>query len=302
MPVFVDIDPDTYCLDPDQVETAITERTKAVIAVHLAGHPADLDRLTEICTRRNLYLIEDCAHAHGSEWRGRKVGTFGAAGTFSFQASKLLTAGEGGMVITNDDAHEVRFRSTQDCGRMPGEWFYSHYIYGSNYRLSEWQGAVLNQQLSRLDAQRATRSRNAALLNTALSEIDGIRPQKLDQRATCHGQYCYLFHYDPAAFNGLATTGFIQALEAEGIPTQASYPPVHALDVFQSGEFRKRLAPEHARQSFAFLRANYPVTQDAADHTVWLVHRTLLGSQDDTREIAAAVRKIQRHSAALTQV
>jgi dTDP-4-amino-4,6-dideoxygalactose transaminase len=302
MPVFVDIDPNAYCIDPEKAEAAITPRTKAIIAVHVAGHPADLDRLGEICRIHNLFLIEDCAHAHGSEWKGRRVGGIGAAGTFSFQASKLMTAGEGGMVITNNDDLAIRFRSVHDCGRMPDRWFYSHYIYGSNYRLSEWQGAVLTQQLARLDEQAARRSKNAAYLNHALAEIDGIRPQSLDPRVTRNGHYCYIFHVDPVAFGSLSTEKFIQALEAEGIPTQASYPPVHLLEVFQNGEFRRRLSPEVADGPFDYLKADYPVSQDAAENTVWLVHRALLGDERDVAEIVAAVRKIQRHYRELVEL
>jgi dTDP-4-amino-4,6-dideoxygalactose transaminase len=296
MPVFVDVDPGTYCIDVEKIEAAITSRTRAIVAVHVAGHPAELDRLQEICRIHNLFLIEDSAHAHGSEWKGRKVGSIGTVGTFSFQASKLMTAGEGGMIVTKDEDLAVRIRAVHDCGRMPGRWFYSHFMYGSNYRLSEWQGAVLTQQLSRLDAQAAVRSKNAAYLNQALTQIEGIRPQKLDERVTRHGQYCYIFQYDPQVFNGLGTEKFIQALNAEGIPTQASYPPLHKLEVFTNGEFRKRLAPEHAASSFDFLKAAYPVSDDAAGNTVWLVHRALLGTEQDAAEIVAAVRKIQRHA------
>jgi dTDP-4-amino-4,6-dideoxygalactose transaminase len=299
MPVMVDIDPNTWCIDPDQVEAAITERTKAVVAVHLGGHPANMDRLVELCKKNNLYLIEDSAHAHGSEWNGHKVGSIGSAGTFSFQASKLMTAGEGGMVITNDEELEVRIRAVHDCGRMPDEWFYSHFIYGSNYRLSEWQGAVLSQQLARLDEQGAKRSRNAAYLNQALAEIDGIQPQAMDPRCTRNGHYCYIFRYDSSAFHSLNTNDFIKALNVEGIPTQASYPPVHSLDVFKNNEFRKRLSPEHRNQSFDFLTADFPVTQDAADNTVWLVHRTLLGDEEDCQEIVTAVKKIQTQASEL---
>src|ERR1035437_10661800 len=130
------------CINPDLAEAAITPRTKAIIAVHMGGHTADLDRLKPIASRKRLALIEDSSYAHASEWRGQRVGTFGVAGTFSFQSSKLMTAGEGGIIISNDDKFEVQARSVHDCGRMPGEWFYSHFIYGSNYRLSEWQGAI----------------------------------------------------------------------------------------------------------------------------------------------------------------
>ena len=174
MPVMVDVDPGTYCIDTTKVEVAITKRTKAIIAVHVAGHPADLDALQAIAKKHNLILVEDSAHAHGSEWKRHKVGSIGKVGTFSFQQSKLMTAGEGGMIVTNDDELEVRLRSVHDCGRMPGEWFYSHFINGSNYRLSEWQGTVLRQQLKRLDSQAAKRTPNAAFLNKHLEQIEGI--------------------------------------------------------------------------------------------------------------------------------
>jgi dTDP-4-amino-4,6-dideoxygalactose transaminase len=296
MPVIVDIDPETYCIDPEKVTAAITPRTKAIIAVHLGGHPADLDRLMDIARLHNLHLIEDSAHAHGSEWKGHKVGSIGTVGTFSFQASKLMTAGEGGIVITNQDALAVKLRSVHDCGRMPGKWFYSHYIYGSNYRLSEWQGAILTQQLHRLDDQAAHRSKNAAYLNKALAKIEGIQPQKLDSRVTRNGHYCYIFHYDSKAFAGVNTEKFIAAINAEGIPTQASYPPVRLLDIFQSGEYRKRLAPDQAQVDFPFLKANHPNTDDAAENTVWVVHRALLGCEQDTADIVKAIEKIQRNA------
>src|SRR5262249_55753925 len=160
----VEVDAGSYCLDPDLAEAAITPRTKAIIAVHMGGHPADLNRLGEIAKRHEIHLIEDSAHAHGSEWRGTKIGTFGTAATFSFQSSKLMTAGEGGVIISNDDAFERQARSVHDCGRMPSEWFYSHYIYGSNYRLSEWQGAVLAVQLRRLEEQTRHRHQSGRLL------------------------------------------------------------------------------------------------------------------------------------------
>ena len=142
------------------------------------------------------------------------------------------------MIITNDDEPERLARSTHDCGRMPGEWFYAHFIYGSNYRLSEWQGAVLRQQLARLDEQAATRTRNAAYLSQELGAIEGITPQAQDSRCTRNGHYAYIFHYDRAAFAGVSTKRFAQALNAEGIPDQASYPPLHEMDLFQSGAYR----------------------------------------------------------------
>ena len=295
MPVMVDVDPGSYNIDPDLAEKAITPRTKAIIVVHVAGMPCDMDRMLEIAKKHKLFLIEDSSHAHGSEWRGKRAGSMGDCGTFSFQASKLMTAGEGGIVVTNNPDLHVLIRSVHDCGRLPGEWFYAHFKNGSNYRLSEWQGAILSQQLSRLDEQAAIRTRNAAYLDRELALIEGIRPQQRDPRVTRNGNYCYIFHFDPAVFKGLKTEKFIEALNAEGIPTQASYPPVRKLAVFQSGEYRKKLLPEQAAEKHEFLQVAHPVSDDAAENTVWLVHRALLGTEQDAAEIAVAIRKIQRN-------
>jgi dTDP-4-amino-4,6-dideoxygalactose transaminase len=297
LPVLVEVDRESYCLDPAAAETAITPRTKAIIAVHMGGHPADLDRLQEIAKRHKLHLIEDSAHAHGSEWKGRKIGTFGTAATFSFQASKLITAGEGGIVISNDDAFERQARSVHDCGRMPGEWFYSHFIYGSNYRLSEWQGAILKVQLGRLEEQTLRRHRNGRLLDKLLSQIPGITPQKCDSRCTRNGQYAYIFHVDGRQFDGISTENFIAALNAEGIPTQASYPPLHELDCFRNGEYRKRLSGVQATETHAFLQQPFTNTQRAAWETVWIPQFALLGDEEDMNEIATAIRKIQQNAA-----
>lgn len=296
LPVMVDVRGDTYCLDAELAEAAITPRTKAIIAVHLGGHPADLDALRRLAQRYGLYLVEDSAHAHGAEWGGHKIGSLGDVGTFSFQSSKLMTAGEGGMIITNSADLERRIRSIHDCGRMPGEWFYSHFIYGSNYRLSEWQGAVLRQQLKRLDSQAAIRTRNAAFLDRELANIEGITPQKLDARVTRHGYYAYIFHVNKDAFSGIPIERFIAALNAEGIPTQASYPPLHNLDLFKSGEYRKRLGDVHARREHGFLHSDFPNTLKAAWETVWLPNPVMLGSEDEINLVVEAIKKIQQNS------
>jgi len=294
MPVTVDVSSETHCLDAQLAEDAFTSRTKALIAVHMGGHPADLDALGALAQRKGIVLIEDSSHAHATEWKGRRIGAYGAAGTFSFQSGKLMTAGEGGIIITNDDAFERQARSVHDCGRMPGEWFYSHFIYGSNYRLSEWQGAVLSAQLSRLDGQARRRHQNARLLDKLLATIPGITPQKLDARCTRNGQYAYIFHVDGNEFAGAGTERLIQAMNAEGIPNQASYPPIHELHVFKSGEYRKRLRGAQATEPHAFLKSSYPNTLRAAYETIWIPQPALLGDEEDMHEIAAALRKIQK--------
>ena len=297
LPVLVDVDRESYCLDPELAEAAITPRTKAIIAVHMGGHPADLDRLQEVAKRHGIALIEDAAHAPGSEWRGHKIGTFGKAATFSFQASKLMTAGEGGAILSNDDDFERQARSVHDCGRLPGEWFYSHFNYGSNYRLSEWQGAVLGVQLSRLEKQTRHRHLNGRLLDRLLAQIPGITPQTCDPRCTLNGQYAYIFHVDASQFAGITTGNFIAALNAEGIPTQASYPPLHAMDCFRSGAYRTRLFGVQAEEKHAFLDQEFPNTLRGAWETVWLPQFALLGDEEDMHEIAGAIGKIQRNAA-----
>lgn len=296
LPVLVDVSADNYCIDPELAEAAINENTKAIIAVHMGGRPADIDQLTAVAAKYDIPLLEDAAHAHGSEWRGRKVGTFGIGGTFSFQASKNMTAGEGGMIISNDDDFERLARSTHDCGRMPGEWFYSHYIYGSNYRLSEWQGAVLLAQLTRLDEQTARRHLNGRLLDRLLNEIPGITPQSHDPRITRNGQYAYIFHFDRRAFAEISTARFVEALEAEGVPTQAPYPPLHQLDLFTSCAYRDRLSGAQAEGAHDFLAEAFPNSMRESDETVWITQNALLGDEEDMREIDAAITKIQRHA------
>jgi dTDP-4-amino-4,6-dideoxygalactose transaminase len=294
LPVTVDVCPDTYCLDPRLTEAAITSRTKAIIAVHMGGHPADLDALGELARKKGIALVEDSSHAHATEWKGKRIGSHGTAGTFSFQASKLMTAGEGGIIISNDDTFERQARSVHDCGRMPGEWFYSHFINGSNYRLSEWQGAVLSVQLKRLDTQTQCRHRNARLLDKLLSQVPGITPQKLDSRCTRNGHYAYIFHVNSREFAGVGTEKLIEAMNAEGIPNQASYPPIHALHVFQNGEYRKRLCGSQATEPHSFFKANYPKTHRAAFEAIWIPQPALLGDEEDMHEIAGAWRKIQK--------
>jgi dTDP-4-amino-4,6-dideoxygalactose transaminase len=305
LPILVDVEDGSYCLDPERVQAALTDRTRAIIAVHMGGHPADLDRLVPLAAQHGVHLVEDCAHAHGSEWSGKRVGSFGTAGTFSFQASKLMTAGEGGIIVSNDPEFERRARSVHDCGRLPGEWFYDHFFYGSNYRLSEWQGAILRAQLERLKSQREVRFANARRLNQALSCIEGIVPQTLDERCTHNGHYAYIFHYDRRAFQDLSTKGFIEALKAEGIPEQASYPPIHSLGLFSGDAYRERLSAVGAcaeRRMKETLSRPFPVTEKAAWETVWIPHFALLGDQEDMEEIAAAIRKIQSAAGELAEL
>jgi len=220
IPVFVDIDPDTFDIDPAAVEAAITERTRAIIPVHLGGLPARMDDILEIAKRRRLTVIEDAAHAHGAAYKGRRVGALGNLGCFSFQSSKNLTSGEGGIVVTDDDELAVRVRSIHNCGRRPGGEWYEHCEISGNYRLGEFQGAVLNAQFDRFDDQAACREDNGQYLTAQLQEIPGIAPQVRDDDCTRHGYHLFPFRVDPEAF-GVPRDVFVEALAAEGIPARA---------------------------------------------------------------------------------
>jgi dTDP-4-amino-4,6-dideoxygalactose transaminase len=294
-PILVDVDPDTLCIDVAAAEAAITPRTRAIIAVHVAGAAADLDALVELCDRRDLALIEDCAHAHGTFWRGRGVGSWGDFGSFSMQRSKLMTAGEGGVLICNDTELRDRAWSYADCGRTKGEWFYHHARYGSNLRMTEWQGAVLSAQLERFPEQNAIRNDNAVALNAALDEVPGLRAPRRDPRMDSQGNYCFVFHYDPVQFAGLALDGFERALAAEGIPMGVSYPSLSDLALFREGNFGPRLRASAPAVDYASL--HLPVAEHAAASTVWLQHRLLLADREDVLDVARAAARIQAHAA-----
>ncbi len=298
VPIIVDVDQHTGCIDPDLVEAAVGPRTAAVIAVHVAGHPADMDRLVEICSRHSLALVEDAAHAHGSTWNGMPVGTIGDVGSFSFQASKLMTAGEGGAVVSRRADVLAGVRSFGNCGRLPGQWFYAHYRLGGNYRMTEWQGAVLLAQLERFPEQQRNRAANANYLNEALAGIPGVHPQRRDPRCTSQGNYCYVVRIDRDAF-GADREQTRLALGAEGIPLTMAYPPVHSLDCFVDPDglaprYRasRPLLPDYAKQEL-------PVTDRLASETLWFTTSVLMGTRADCDDVIAAVRKIHENASEL---
>ena len=171
----------------------ITERTKAVIPVHVGGGPADLDAILEVARGANLKVIEDCAQAHLAAWKGRRVGAIGDLGTFSFQASKNLTAGEGGAVVGDSDELMDRVWSVRNVGRVREGAWYQHEILGGNARMDAWQAAILLAQMTRVEEQLARREGNAAILSQLAERHSGIRPLKRDERITHHAYHLYIF-------------------------------------------------------------------------------------------------------------
>ncbi|MFB3814521.1 MAG: DegT/DnrJ/EryC1/StrS family aminotransferase [Terriglobales bacterium] len=309
VPIFVDIDSDTYNIDPARIEAAITPRTRAVIPVHFAGQAADMDAVLEIAGRHKLFVVEDAAHAHGAEWKGRKLGALGDGGTFSFQASKNMTAGEGGIILTNSRELAVMCESYLWAGRQQGHPWYEHHRLGWNYRLTEFQAAILLQQLKRLDYQNTRRMENAAYLSKRLAAVDGIRPLKWDPRATRQSFHIYMFRYSPEAFGGLPKSEFVKALAAEGVPCIGGYS--HALyknPMFRNKDFYPRGCPitcgHYSRDiDYAAFEQLCPVTERACrSEAVWLEHRLLLGSTQDMDDIVDAVEKVRSNAARLLQL
>lgn len=279
-PVFADVEADTYNIDPAAVEAAITPRTRAIIPVHFAGQAVDMDRLAPLAQRHSLLLIEDAAHAHGASWRGQMCGSIGDAGSFSFQSSKNMTAGEGGALTTNSKALADGIRSRVNQGRaIDGAW-YEHPNLGTNMRLSAWQAAVLLAQLERLDEQTNRRMASARELNRFFAEVEGIQPMRWDDRADRHAFHLYMLRYDEQAF-GVPRTLFQRALAAEGIPCSTGYPfPLYR---------QESLGPKFARAEAC------PNAEQACHEAIWLPQSLLLADPAEMADVAAAVTRIRDH-------
>ncbi|TDE12784.1 DegT/DnrJ/EryC1/StrS family aminotransferase [Dyadobacter psychrotolerans] len=291
VPVFVDIDPETYNMDPKAIEAAITERTRVIIPVHFGGLACDMDAIMDIAKRHGLRVIEDAAHGHGAEYKGKKLGSIADVGSFSFQSSKNLTSGEGGIVITDDDDLYAMMRSLRNVGRIEGGQWYDHYNPGCNYRITQMQAVLLSSQLKRLPEQTQRRNDNGFYLNTLLEKIEGITPLKRSEEITMHCYHIYIFKYDASKFGGLSKNQFAEMLTAEGVPCFKGYPhPLYKQPLFQNKNFMCYAIPETADYS----QVNCPVAEQACStDAVWILQHAMLGEPEDMEAFAGAVRKIQ---------
>jgi len=296
VPVFVDIDPETCLMDTGQLKAAITDRTKAIMPVHLAGCPVDMDAIMDVASRHGLAVVEDACQAWGAEWRGQRVGAIGALGTFSFQASKNITAGEGGIIVTNDDELAERCWSLHNVGRRHGGAWYEHVRIGWNYRMTEWQGAVLLVQLERLDGHQARRDANARYLREQLVAVDGVYPLTVDPRVTRHSWHLFIFRYDADEFGGLPRDRFLETLKAEGIPCMPGYVPLHRTPAVVEGINRNRRLIE-GTSSEDWDPPHLPALERICrQECVWLPQNVLLGDQKDMHDIVEAIAKIKAES------
>ena len=292
VPVFADIDPRTYNIDPEQIEKAITKRTKAIIPVHFAGQACDMEKIMQIAKKHNLRVIEDACHGHGAEYKDRKLGSIGDAGCFSFQSSKNLTSGEGGMIITNDEALYDMMNSLRNVGRVKGGQWYEHHYLGCNYRITQLQTSLLRTQLKRLDEQTRIRHQNGTYLNSLLEKIEGIEPLERGLGETLHSYHIYIFRYDKTKFNGLSKSEFARFLAAEGVPCFMGYPnPLYKQPLFQKKNFMCYAIPDNVD----YTNVCCPVTEKACyEEAVWIMQNAMLGTKTDMEMFAKAITKIQK--------
>jgi len=300
IPVIADVDPENYCLDPKAVEAAITPRTRAVIPVHLGAQMADMDAIMDIADRHNLIVVEDCAHAHGAKWRGRGAGSIGHFGSFSLQSSKILTTGEGGVLLCQTPDLAARAASIIDCGRPYEVDGKPVYTMGANYRLGEFQAALGVVGLQRFPEQFNERSENLSYLEEALSEVPGVRLLRRDPRHTARAIYIYGFAIDPQAFQNNHNV-VCDALDAEGIPCSTGYPPMHHYDLFQPG-LSKLPVPSAFSERFDYTGLSLPEAERAGEReSVWLDESIFRAGRQGVDDFVSALRKVHDNGPALAQ-
>jgi len=304
LPIFVDSDPETFQVDARKLDAAVTERTAVIMPVHLGGNACDLDAILEIAGRRKVPVLEDACQAHLGEWRGRKLGTLGAAGCFSFQASKNLNSGEGGAILTSDDALYDRCWAFHDnCRARRGRPAPPLGGRGANLRLTEFQAGLLLAQMTRVEAQSKVREENARYLSQQLREIPGILPARTYEGCTRNAYHLYMLRYQPESFAGLPRARFLEALRAEGVPCSPGYTPMNRekyVAATLASRAYQRVYPKEVLGGWAE-RNQCPANDRLCAEAVWLTQTTLLGPRQDMDDIVAAVRKIHTSAAELAK-
>jgi L-glutamine:scyllo-inosose aminotransferase len=298
VPVFADIDPDSYCVDPRAVEAALSPRTAAILPVHLACSLADMDALGAIAARRALLIVEDCAHAHGAKWRGKGAGSLGQLGSFSFQSSKLLSSGEGGAVTTSDATYAQRLWSLVNCGRKePGFDAFPEQMFGHNLRMTEWQAAIARAQLERLPEQNARRALNIERFERGIARVPGVRPLARDPRVTLRTSYQLVLRCDSRAFAEVPRDHLILALRAEGVPCSGRfYTPLTEDPLFAPDPYTNPLV----RAGISYEGQRFPIARRAAfDESIWLPHELFLGGDTEVDDLLEAFARIHENAAKL---
>ncbi|GII66809.1 3-amino-5-hydroxybenzoate synthase [Sphaerisporangium krabiense] len=282
VPVPVDVLPDTYNIDPAAAAAAVTDRTRAIMPVHMAGFFSDMDALGKLATDAGVAILQDAAHAHGARWRGQRVGEFGSIAAFSFQNGKLMTAGEGGALLVPDrETYDEGF-VRHSCGRPPSDRRYLHETAGTNYRMNEFSGAVLRAQLARLPEQIARREANWPILRALLAAIPGVEPQGRDDRCDVVPHYMAMFRLP--GITEERRNAVVDALVARGIPAFVAFRPIYRTDAFWSAPTEPLSVDDLARRC--------PTTEEIGRDCVWLHHRTLLGDEAGLTAIASTLTAV----------
>ena len=303
LPVFVDSDPETFLMDPKKIEGRITDRTVAILPVHIYGLPVDMDSVNKVAKSHNLKVVEDACQAWLAEYKGKRTGTLADLGCFSFQNSKHLPAGEGGAILGNDDAIMDRCHSYHNCGRpyggMKAERGYSYR--GYNYRMQQSQALILMSQMKRFENDNDIRLSNALYLDKKLKEIPGIIPYRLAEGATRAVYHLYPFRYIKENFNNVPKDKFIRALSAEGIPCSSGYGKQNKDGLFEeafNSRGYKRLFSESRLKQWRDENI-LPGNDQLSDQAVTFSQSLLLGSKADMDDIVNAITKIYENRESL---
>jgi dTDP-4-amino-4,6-dideoxygalactose transaminase len=304
LPVLADVDGETGCLTPETLRAALSHRTRAVVVVHLNCTVADIDGILAVASTAGVEVIEDCAQAHGAEWRGRPVGGFGAAGAFSFQNGKVLAAGEGGAVVTSDESRYVRLQQLRaDSRRYPDEPVVAGEeelvedgtVMGANHCMPELCAALLLDRLPRLDEQHDQRERTARELEAALADLGSFAPIPLPAAVTRRSIFRYGIRFEPGTFGAVPVSRVSEALSAElGLPLFPPDPPLHRSVLFRP-ETNRRFAvvwsDDGRRRS---MDRGFAGAECFGRSTLLFHHAALLGGSDAVADIVAALDKVRR--------
>jgi dTDP-4-amino-4,6-dideoxygalactose transaminase len=306
LPIFVDTDPETLQIDARKIEAAITERTTAILPVHLGGSAADLDTILAVAKKHKLPVVEDACQSHLAQWRGRALGTWGDTGCFSFQASKNLNCGDGGAILTNNDEWADRcysFHNNCRARRTSSDDFVYKSSRGGNFRMTEFQATILLAQMTRLEDQMQTREQNAAYLRGLLKEIPGIVPARMYEGCTRNAYHIFMYRYQKEHFAGMPRKRFLEALKAEGVDCNAGYGRLNKEAFIKnslSSRSWQRLFPAETLAKWEE-RTACPANDKLSEEAAWFTQTTLLGPRSDMDQMAEAIRKIQQHSGELAR-
>ena len=302
LPVPVDVDLDTFQLSAAAAEKAIGPNTRCLMPVHIGGSPADLDAFLDIGKRRGLPVIEDACQAHFGCWRGKSLGSFGTTGCFSMQVSKNLSSGEGGAILTNDDAlAEKLHKCHNNCrGKTTGSFDFSYGVMRAvNYRMAGMQAAILLGQMKGVEKNADIRQENGVYLNRLLADIPGVVPAKFYPGVTRGAWHLYMFRLDQEGF-GLSREKFMQALNAERIPCSAGYGAVDWVDFSRKTFATKAGERIYPKRMFDDLTERIGALSNfkrLAAESVWFTQNMLLGPKSNMDIIADAIRRIQKNAA-----